>query len=732
MQRQRVDPATHDRICEIFDRAIRLPEHERAALLDRSCGDDALLRAEVDSLIDAHRQADPILDAGAMALLAGKEDDEHPDLTGQRIGRYELTRVIARGGMGIVYEAMQEQPRRTVAVKVLRRLGSPSAVRRFHDEAQILARLNHAHIAHVYEAGTHHDASSRGDSEQLPFFAMEYISGARPLTEFAVEQGLPIRERLLLFVKVCEAVQHGHQKGIIHRDLKPANILVDANGVPKVIDFGVARVLDLDGESRTRQTIAGRVIGTLPYCSPEQIDENAGDIDVRTDVYALGTVLYELLAGVPAFKTDGRSTWQAMTMIRESSPRPLRDLDRGFRGNLDAIVSRAMEKNPDRRYQSVESLQRDIERHLAGEPIEARPQSLWIDATRWMGRHPVLTAALAASTVAGTIIVITVTAIAYGLRQPARLEVANNRNVGHLVTAFGRPLATLGGEDQSRVMAKLVDRPASMGGGRIALIIVSSGEHSTSYQLWACDPKRLSQPLWSTSEDEPSDRPGYPAGRQTRALEPPYVADNFSTADVFADRPGEEVIVIHKQLGASSNFVSVYDLGGDLLFRTWHMGDIGAAYWWPQAELLVCGGERQWTQDIEQYGYVDPPPYPRVLFALKPRLKMTTGWINEPGWRAEWRSDADFSQVLAWYKYLEPKALASLFGMAAITQGRTPRGGEPHLSVTFSTPESSFDLKVNARGEQIDWDYADEFRQSGHLSLGPPQLVDWPPTVIDP
>lgn len=726
-----MDAARHEHICRIFEQAIALPEEQRAALVERSCAGDAALREEVDAIIAAHQRTNPILDAGALALLTEREDEEHPDLTGQRIGRYELTRVIARGGMGIVYVAMQEQPRRTVAVKVLRRLDSASAVRRFREEAQILARLNHPHIAQVYEAGTHIDGSPRGDAEQLPFFALEYIDGARPLTEFAIERALPIRERLLLFIRLCDAVQHGHQKGIIHRDLKPANILVNADGVLKVIDFGVARVLDFDGESRTRHTLAGRVIGTLPYCSPEQIDENAGDIDSRSDVYALGTVLYELLAGVPAFKTDGRSTWQTMTMIRESSPRPLRDLDRGLRGNLDAIVSRAIEKNPDRRYQSVESLRRDIERHLAGEPIEARPQSRWIGATRWMGKHPVLTSGLAGATLALTMLGITLAAIEYGLRQPARFEIARNRAVGHLVTPFGSPLATLGGADGSRVAAQVVDRPASMGGGRVALMIVSSGEHSTSHQLWVCDPKRLSEPLWSTSEDQPPDQPAYPPGRPARGLEPQYVADTFVVANVFPDRPGEEVVVIHKLVGADSNQVSVYDLVGNLLFRAWHLGDIGAAHWCPQAGLLVCGGERQWSADIARFGYVNPPPYPRVLFALKPRLNATTAWINEPGWPAEWRSGADLSDLLAWYKYLEPRPLAKLCGLSEIRQGSAARGGELHLSITFSTPQGAFDIKVNAHGEQIDWDYADEFRTAGYLSLGEPQLVDWPPREAD-
>jgi len=724
-----VDAARHDRICGIFEQAIALPQEQRAALLEQCCSGDVALRAEVESLIAAHQRSNPILDAGALALLTEPEDEEHPDLTGQRIGRYELKRVIARGGMGIVYEAMQEEPRRIVAVKVLRRLGSPSSVRRFHEEAQILARLSHPHIAHIYEAGTHIDGSSRGDNEHLPFFAMEYISAARPLTEFAIERRLPIRERLLLFIRVCEAVQHGHQKGIIHRDLKPANILVNADGVPKVIDFGVARVLDLDGESRTRHTLAGRVIGTLPYCSPEQIDENAGDIDSRSDVYALGAVLYEILAGVPAFKTDGRSTWQTMTMIRESSPRPLRELDRGLRGNLDAIVSRAMEKNPDRRYQSVESLRRDIERHLAGEPIEARPESRWIGATRWMGRHPVWTTSAAASALGLTILSVTLAVVWYGLRQPARVVVASDGRIGHVTTAFGRPLATLGGEPDSRVIAKLVNRPQEFGGGEILLMIVSSGKHSTADQLWACDPKRLSDPLWRTSSTNPNSLPPLPAEWNLDRIKPGYGAYSLTVADVLNESPGEEVIVVRKQRGGSLNLISVRDLRGTELFDAWHIGDIGLVHWWEEANLLVCAGVRQWVTEVESHGFLNPPPYPKVVFALRPQFGVSTSWLNEAGWPPGIRAGSDVSQWLAWYKVLWPRDWARWHDPVRTYRFDGDSTSGPRLNVIFASIEhGAFNLILDSAGNAVSWDWTDEVRQrAAELPTDAPTLVNWPP-----
>lgn len=724
-----MDAARYDRICGIFEQVIALPEEQRAALLERSCAGDASLRMEVEALLAAHQRANPVLDSGALALLTEPEVEEHPDLTGQRIGRYELKRVIACGGMGIVYEAMQEEPRRVVAVKVLRRLGSPSAVRRFREEAQILSRLNHPSIAHIYEAGTHLEESSRGDAEQLPFFALEYIDGARLLTDFAIARGLPTRDRLRLFVKVCDAVQYGHQKGIIHRDLKPANILIDPNGEPKVIDFGVARVLDLDGETRTRHTLAGRVVGTLPYCSPEQIDESAGDIDSRTDVYSLGAVLYELLAGVAAIETAGLGTFEAMRKVHEAVPKPLGAFSRELNGNLDAIVRKAMEKRPERRYQSVESLRRDVERHLAGEPIEARPQSPWIGATRWMGRHPVWTTGAAASALGLTILAVTLAAVWYGLRQPARVVVASDGRIGHITTAFGRPLATLGGEPHSRVIAKLVDRPREFGGGEILLMIVSSGKHSTADQLWACDPKRLSDPLWKTSPTDPDSLPPLPAEWKLDRIKPGFGTYSLTVADVLQESPGEEIIVVRKQRGGSLNLISVCDLGGTALFDAWHIGDVGMVHWWEEANLLVCAGVRQWIADVESHGFLNPPPYPKVVFALRPQSGASTSWLNEAGWPPDLRAGSDVSQWLAWYKVLWPRDWTRWHDPVRTYRFDGDSTSGPRLNVIFESIEhGAFNLILDSAGDVVSWDWTDEVRQrAAELPTDAPTLVNWPP-----
>ena len=274
--------------------------------------------------------------------------------------------------MGVVYEAIQDQPRRVVALKVMKPdLVSRSALRRFEYESQLLARLRHPNIAQIYEAGTH----GEGD-KAVPFFAMEYIPNARPVTEHARRMKLATRDRLALFAKVCDAVHHGHLKGIIHRDLKPGNILVDSSGEPKVIDFGVARAIDADMAATTLQTGVGQLIGTLQYMSPEQCEADPHAIDTRSDVYALGVVLYELLCGSLPYDLSQKPVLDAVRAIREDTPARPSTFDRTLRGDVETIILKSLEKDRERRYPSAEALMSDIHRYLRHEPIMARPPSV--------------------------------------------------------------------------------------------------------------------------------------------------------------------------------------------------------------------------------------------------------------------------------------------------------------------------------------------------------------------
>tara|TARA_B100000959_G_scaffold260281_1_gene296651 strand:- start:1068 stop:3335 length:2268 start_codon:yes stop_codon:yes gene_type:complete len=287
------------------------------------------------------------------------------------IGRYKILGVIGSGGMGHVYEAMQEAPRRRVALKVIKSgAASEMALRRFEFETQILAKLHHPNIAQIYEAGTW--KSPEGD---VPFFAMEYIPGRRGLIEYAQKRDLSLRDRLALFTKVCEAVHHGHQKGVIHRDLKPDNILVDTNGEPKIIDFGVARATDADLAVTTMQTTMGQLIGTLQYMSPEQCDADPDRIDTRSDVYALGVILFQLLSGKLPYDLRRQAIHEAVRVIKEERPSSMATLSGTLKGDVDTIAMKALEKDRNRRYQSAAELANDIGHFLNSEPIEARPLS---------------------------------------------------------------------------------------------------------------------------------------------------------------------------------------------------------------------------------------------------------------------------------------------------------------------------------------------------------------------
>jgi non-specific serine/threonine protein kinase/serine/threonine-protein kinase len=313
-------------------------------------------------------------------------------MIGRKIAGFTIKSLIATGGMGSVYVAVQEKPRRRVALKLMRAgVASRSALRRFEFESQILARLNHPNIAQVYEAGTHDDGTGG-----VPYFAMEYVAGARSITEYASTNGLSTTERLQLFVKVCEAIQHGHQKGIIHRDLKPTNILVDAASQPKIIDFGVARATDSDIAVTTLQTDVGELIGTLQYMSPEQCAGEADSLDTRSDVYSLGVVLYYLLCDAPPYDVSNASIIEAAKVIQERPPARLSSINRTLRGDVETITLKALEKARNRRYKSAEALGDDVQRYLDGQTITAHPPSMIYQLGRFARRNKALVGGLVA------------------------------------------------------------------------------------------------------------------------------------------------------------------------------------------------------------------------------------------------------------------------------------------------------------------------------------------------
>jgi serine/threonine protein kinase/WD40 repeat protein len=403
--------ADHEKLKRILaEAAAKATPAERAAYLDASCAGDARLRAEVERLLKAHERAGDFLQEPAVlspqpTMVLATPPTEKP---GDRIGHYKLLQQIGEGGCGVVYMAEQEEPiRRRVALKVIKLgMDTKQVIARFEAERQALALMDHPNIARVLDAG--------GTASGRPYFVMELVRGI-PVNAFCDENALATAERLQLFIKVCRAISHAHQKGIIHRDLKPTNILVtviDGEPVPKVIDFGVAKALGQKLTEKTLFTAFQQMIGTPAYMSPEQAALSAVEVDTRSDIYSLGVLLYELITGVtpldqetfrraapeeirrticddepPKPSTRLRTLGPKLAEVARSRRTEPQSLPRLVRGDLDWIVMKCLDKDRRRRYEAASALAEDIERHLSHEPVHAGPPGAAYRARKFIRRH---------------------------------------------------------------------------------------------------------------------------------------------------------------------------------------------------------------------------------------------------------------------------------------------------------------------------------------------------------
>ena len=345
---------------EVFLALADLGPHDRHAFLDRQCGHDPQLRAEVEALLAAIDAPDEgFLDPASVPALdpAGVDGPLQP---GTALGEFLVLHAIGSGGMGVVYAAQQDRPRRTVAIKVLRRgFRHPEILKRFAREADLLGRLHHRGIAQVF-------AFHPGDRHVPAHLVMEMVTGP-PITEYAQARALDIAARLDLMIAVCEAVQHAHDRGIVHRDLKPANVLVSEDGQPKVLDFGIARATGL-GVHSTFQTAHGQLLGTLAFMSPEQLRGATDMVDERSDVYALGMMLYRLMAGRLPFDVGDLSLLEAAQRILNASVPRLGLFNSELEGPIEMVAARAMASDRTRRYQSAADMAADLRACLEGRP----------------------------------------------------------------------------------------------------------------------------------------------------------------------------------------------------------------------------------------------------------------------------------------------------------------------------------------------------------------------------
>jgi serine/threonine protein kinase len=396
------------RIKPIFSEALDKKGPERESYLNEACGKDYDLKAKVEALLGAHEKAGDFLDSPV--LDPGMISDESPitEEPGTVIGRYKLLEKIGEGGMAVVYMAEQTEPiRRKVALKIIKLgMDTKSVIARFEAERQALAMMDHPNIAKVLDAG----ATETG----RPYFVMELVTGVS-ITEYCDKNNLSTKERLALFIQVCNAVQHAHQKGIIHRDIKPTNVMVtrhEGKPIPKVIDFGISKAINQKLTEKTLFTRYAHIIGTPAYMSPEQADLGDTDIDTRSDIYTLGVLLYELLTGTTPFGEEElrkAGYLEMQRVIREQQPpkpstklstlgETLTDiakhrgctpdiLTKAIRGDLDWIVMKTLEKARDRRYDTVSALVMDIQRNLSDEPVLARAPSTIYQLKKFLRRH---------------------------------------------------------------------------------------------------------------------------------------------------------------------------------------------------------------------------------------------------------------------------------------------------------------------------------------------------------
>ncbi len=470
----------------IFEVARKIGSPDaRRAYLAQICGEDLATIERIEALLQAHDDSPSFLESppSAIVAIASPTLDQAPlERPGTQIGPYKLLQQIGEGGMGVVYMAEQTEPvQRKVALKVIKPgMDSRQVIARFEAERQALAMMDHVNIARVLDAGTTapiadlrlQNADFKSEISNLqsaistgrPYFVMELVHGV-PITKYCDDNRLTPRQRLELFVPVCQAIQHAHQKGIIHRDIKPSNVMVtlyDGKPVPKVIDFGVAKATEQKLTERTLFTQYGTMVGTLEYMSPEQAEMSALGVDTRSDIFSLGVLLYELLTGSTPLSSKMMKEAAYAEILRlikeEEPPKPstrLSDsgealasisaqrhmepakLTKQMRGELDWMVMKALEKDRNRRYETASAFAADVQRYLNDEPIQARPITMQQRMWRWYRRHVSLVAGaytVFTFAIQGVMYIVLFSIIQFLIRSP---------NASELLSGFGPTVVTV-------------------------------------------------------------------------------------------------------------------------------------------------------------------------------------------------------------------------------------------------------------------------------------------------
>ncbi len=670
---------TPERWCKIrriLDELLLMPIEKRDAYIESSCREDASLVVHIHDLV-AHMESTLVetpLDNPAVgspfnvgsqlssiqATRSLKPVESWPenDVKGLRVGRYTIRRGIGQGGMGTVYEAIQDIPRRRVALKIMRTgLATRSMINRFRFETEVLGRLNHPNIAQIFDAGVHYE-SALGDSNScaLPYFAMEFVEEGSAISEFCETGDLDIRERLVLFVDACRAIHHGHQKAVIHRDIKPNNLLISRDGVVKVIDFGVARSTDSDLDRQTLAVETSGIIGTLQYMSPEQCSGQSEqpEIDVTSDVYSLGVVLFEMLCGQLPYAESGHSVVSWARIISESPILCPGKINRSLRGDLEAILLMALKKNTSRRYQSAEAFAEDICRYLRRETISARPLSFRDKVASVIRYRPYSVMMIAAVSVSICIIAGSYLGTWYlnnTLGSVQRVGVGQYQ----VLTKGGKFLRGWNGA-AAVVLVQGGDLKGLSEGVLVAAASHEPAESTIRGKLIYFALSDLDEPAL---EFAPPDHPPAFTERWNEILESgwqerPFKPCSVILADVFQgpDHPGKEIIATFRHSSDCPSVICIYDSEGEVLWERWHLGHLQTTQWSTHySQIIAFGYRNDHLHDWSSLRDLDLPKSfdPTIAFAIQPSLAASSQRIIVDGSS----TDPD----LRWYGYFGPPRL---------------------------------------------------------------------------
>jgi serine/threonine protein kinase/WD40 repeat protein len=653
-----VTPERYQHLCELFDQAQQRPTAEWPAFLEEACGGDADLRAELEKLLlhDASRESQPLLQGpcpvNLKALVPRDANGQFPTLPaasppdeallGRRVGPYEIKQWLGSGGMGSVYRAIRTEPyRQEVALKVIRRgQDTDEVLRRFHTERQVLADLQHPHIARLLDGGTTDDGR--------PYLVMEYIDG-QPLNTYCNHKQLPTRGRLELFLAVCAAIHHAHQHDVLHRDLKPGNVLVTAEGVVKITDFGLAKRLHAD--TMPEQTQSGAILGTPGYMAPEQAAGKGMPIGPAVDLYALGAILYELLTGRPPFR--GETIMDTLWQVRHAEPVPPSRLHARLARDLDTICLTCLRKEPQRRYASVAVLADDVQCYLRGAPIRARrthlPEQVW----RWCRRNPGV-ASLTAAVAILLLVTVTIFCIATLVQGERNIAQANLERAQVAEAALQQEI------QRTRVEANIAFARASRWSGRMGQRFAALdrlGEAARLAALLHLPPEKILElrneviaclPRVDLRPDRRWE--GFPPG-----IDQTGVAFDRS-GELYARVDSERHITVHR-LADNQPVVSLTDVD----WANWKFPEARLVLRFsPDRQFLVAKGNRNFQLPTQVWRLRDP----------------TSHW-KIPAGSDWWCLDFDFSPDSRLLAAVQPNGDIGLYDVGSgKEQKRFPRGPE--------------------------------------------------------